>query len=285
VEEITVSQIQGKLLYHISRENNWEIGQTVVAGEQENPFWGSFKKYNPQESLSGEKLPLRKILRKYSTCPWDVSQNTVNLLYQHLKDMSTEFAFYVREQTFESVRKECFPQRPSRQKCLWLTDKNQIPYWLTLNPKTPRSLLTLDLCGEIFCGDAYWLEADSFSSFEYVDRAQRYWSGEWSCNPRIEYMFCGTATVKRIVLLNENLSVQEIMVTLFDQEKVMEIHDYHIAEAARKDGIQEGRAEGQIEGTLTSIKNLMETLGLSIEAAMNALKVPEDERTNYTNML
>ena len=71
------------------------------------------------------------------------------------------------------------------------------------------------------------------------------------------------------------------MVTLFDQEKVMEIHDYHVAEAARRDGLQEGRAEG----TLSSIKNLMETLDLSIEAAMNALKIPEDERTKYVNML
>ena len=83
------------------------------------------------------------------------------------------------------------------------------------------------------------------------------------------------------------------MVTLFDQEKVMEIHDYHIAEAARRDGLQEGRAEGRAEGrvegraegTLLNIKSLMETLGLSIEAAMNALKIPEDERIKYTNML
>ena len=79
------------------------------------------------------------------------------------------------------------------------------------------------------------------------------------------------------------------MVTLFDQEKVMEIHDYHVAEAARKDGIQRGRAEGhaegRIEGTLSSIRNLMETLGLPIEAAMNALKVPEDERSKYASML
>ena len=79
------------------------------------------------------------------------------------------------------------------------------------------------------------------------------------------------------------------MVTLFDQEKAMEIHDYHIAEAARRDGILEGRvegrAEGRTEGTLSSIKNLMETLGLSIEAAMNALKVPEDERSKYASIL
>ena len=79
------------------------------------------------------------------------------------------------------------------------------------------------------------------------------------------------------------------MVTLFDQEKVMEIHDYHVAEAARKGGLQEGlaegRAEGRTEGTLSDIKSLTETLGLSVEAAMNALKVPEDERIKYANLL
>lgn len=86
-------------------------------------------------------------------------------------------------------------------------------------------------------------------------------------------------------LMTRQKEVAEIMVTLFDQEKVMEIHDYHIAETARKDGLQEGRVEGRVEGTLSSIKSLMETLGLSIEAAMNALKVPEDERSKYANML
>ena len=90
-------------------------------------------------------------------------------------------------------------------------------------------------------------------------------------------------------LATRQKEVAEIMVTLFDQEKVMEIHDYHIAEAARRDGILEGRvegrAEGRTEGTLSSIKNLMETLGLPIEAAMNALKVPEDERSKYASIL
>ena len=90
-------------------------------------------------------------------------------------------------------------------------------------------------------------------------------------------------------LMTRQKEVAEIMVTLFDQEKVMEIHDYHVAEAARKGGLQEGRAEGRIEGlaegTLANIKSLTETLGLSVEAALNALKVPEDERAKYTNLL
>ena len=51
-------------------------------------------------------------------------------------------------------------------------------------------------------------------------------------------------------------------------------------------GVREkGRAEGVAENTLTSIKNLMETLGLSLEAAMAALKVPEVDRPRYAKQL
>ena len=45
------------------------------------------------------------------------------------------------------------------------------------------------------------------------------------------------------------------------------------------------RAEGVAETTLTSIRNLMETLGLSLDAAMDALKVPEVDRTRYAKQL
>lgn len=49
----------------------------------------------------------------------------------------------------------------------------------------------------------------------------------------------------------------------------------------REEGIEEGRAEGRAEGRdLTirkSVVNLMETLHLSAEQAMNALRIPEKE--------
>lgn len=81
----------------------------------------------------------------------------------------------------------------------------------------------------------------------------------------------------------------EIMVTLFDQEKIMEIHDNHVAEAARKDGLQEGRfegrAEGITEGILESILNLMKNLGITIEQALAAVDVPEAEYSKYVSLL
>ena len=86
-------------------------------------------------------------------------------------------------------------------------------------------------------------------------------------------------------LMTRQKEVAEIMVTLFDQEKVMEIHDYHVAEAARKDGVQEGRAEGALEGTLRSLQNLIKNLGLPVDKAMSALGIPDADQPRYAKML
>ena len=57
----------------------------------------------------------------------------------------------------------------------------------------------------------------------------------------------------------------------------------------REEGREEGRKEGREEGTemtmLSSIKNLMESLNLTLEQAMNALKVPADQREKFAAKL
>ena len=52
-----------------------------------------------------------------------------------------------------------------------------------------------------------------------------------------------------------------------------------------KQGIKKGIEKGRAEGIISSIKNLMATLGMSIEDAMNALMIPENERGTYTDLL
>ena len=48
---------------------------------------------------------------------------------------------------------------------------------------------------------------------------------------------------------------------------------------------QEGIEEGIEKGIFSSIKNLMISLGLSLEEAMNALRIPENERRTYVKLL
>lgn len=53
----------------------------------------------------------------------------------------------------------------------------------------------------------------------------------------------------------------------------------------RAEGRKEGRVEGRAEGIISSLKSLMATLGMSVEEAMNALRIPENERGTYTDLL
>ena len=48
---------------------------------------------------------------------------------------------------------------------------------------------------------------------------------------------------------------------------------------------EESRAEGMLNGVLISLKNLIDTMGLTVEQAMSALKIPETEKQTYADLL
>ncbi|MDO5295746.1 MAG: hypothetical protein Q4F00_03750 [bacterium] len=53
----------------------------------------------------------------------------------------------------------------------------------------------------------------------------------------------------------------------------------------RAQGHAEGHAKGRAESMLNDLKNLMETMNLTADNAMNALRVPESERSKFRRML
>ena len=59
----------------------------------------------------------------------------------------------------------------------------------------------------------------------------------------------------------------------------------NLSKGVMEKGLEKGRAEGHAERALSDLRNLMETLGLTIEQAMAALKVPEDELQKYMDLL
>ena len=72
-------------------------------------------------------------------------------------------------------------------------------------------------------------------------------------------------------LVSRQKEVTDIMVTLFSQEKVSEIHDYNLV----KDAHAAGRAEGRAEEAQSMIRRLLETL--SPEQVAAALKSPVED--------
>lgn len=50
-------------------------------------------------------------------------------------------------------------------------------------------------------------------------------------------------------------------------------------------GIEKGRLEGRLEGEISFLKTLMQSMNLTAEEAMNALKIPDEDRPKYLQML
>ena len=50
-------------------------------------------------------------------------------------------------------------------------------------------------------------------------------------------------------------------------------------------GLARGRAEGRTETSLSLIRNLMDSTGLAVEKAMAMLKIPEEDRAKYAELL
>ncbi len=67
----------------------------------------------------------------------------------------------------------------------------------------------------------------------------------------------------------------------FDEEEVQKA----LLKYEREDGRKEGLEEGRKESDLRSIRNLMETMSLTVQQAMDALKIPTDEQKKYLTLI
>ena len=50
-------------------------------------------------------------------------------------------------------------------------------------------------------------------------------------------------------------------------------------------GRKEGRKEGRMQGKIEALKNLVESLNISIEEAMRLLKIPLEDQEKYKSLM
>ena len=70
--------------------------------------------------------------------------------------------------------------------------------------------------------------------------------------------------------------------------EMCEVIEKYIAEGRRegiRKGIRKGRSEGRREGKAEAIRNLMESMSMTAEQAMKALKIPAGEFGKYMALL
>ena len=106
---------------------------------------------------------------------------------------------------------------------------------------------------------------------------------------RLALLDCLQQGVMQDYLEAKGAEVQNMIFTEWNWEDAFRVR----GEEEFAAGLEEGKLEGEKSGirkgelrkTLEDIQNLMETLQLSAEQAMDALKIPQEERENYKKML
>ena len=101
---------------------------------------------------------------------------------------------------------------------------------------------------------------DQYIRFCEISDAQRKQYGYTMKAVEETLRICAEENILMPFLASRQKEVRDIMVTLFDQERVTEIHEYNLVRDARQEGHSAGRQEGRQEGREEGIRAMVLTL-------------------------
>ena len=198
------------ILYHIQRECDftplyYPVSEFIVGEDYNRLHKNSFdhdgtyiestevrdgKEYNHKRNVI-ELLDWDKILDMTS-----VEQlNLVNLM----KGITHNDRLDLREYILENIRLQYYPDRPSRFKCIWLTDEESLDRWYKIIDRHNAgfSIYEMDVEGNVFKSADHLLPQPCWSNGLIEEVAHKYWNpkeSDLTKNDR-EYLFEGRARV------------------------------------------------------------------------------------------
>ena len=99
----------------------------------------------------------------------------------------------IRELAFEAIRKEFYPELPSREKCIWLIPDNEqsFVFWKNVLNNNSQRIFKLAVDGKIHKAAQKWLVGGTFALNETNSMAHKYWNGGDSGSIEDEILFVG----------------------------------------------------------------------------------------------
>ena len=172
-------------LYHIHTKNKYDDlfyeGSSFIVGDKPNYFRDCFLKRNGAY-LDHSEIRNGLVVNHYSNLSdildinlfndmtLDEKERLFKIIHNYVKYSSIDF----REMILEDVRLRYFNDRPSRNRCMWLTDEKSLPFWLG-QLKEDKELYKVDVDGNIFVSTDRLLP-DGYMPRELIyNKAFDYW--------------------------------------------------------------------------------------------------------------
>lgn len=197
-------QVENKTMYHIHTPNKydemWQEGNELIIDANFYSECGLSIPYFNTDVVSsdGSLISIVGPLRKY------LDEGIEKLTMEEIKTIFEDVyrILYNNNRTkceaaLEICRREKFKLCPSRLHSLWVTDKDNLDYWL--NILNGKEIYELNLTGTLFKTSDIYIPDDNLSLVQAIKAAESYWNPNFTeeAEEKKEYLFQGTALIKR----------------------------------------------------------------------------------------
>ena len=146
-------KVKNRTLYHVTvskpYKNEFTAGQIIKVGSTPNPFFAFYEgsRQYPVTQADGTVLQinavafLRQVRDGHINCPQ---------LARIATELAMHYVMLVRELLMEEIRRDGFPDAPSRQRCLYLCDTmEEARYWNGRLGEQGAKICSLNLTGTL----------------------------------------------------------------------------------------------------------------------------------------
>jgi hypothetical protein len=192
--------VKNQDFFHIHRigpwSDRWQVGKTIFRGNKElNLFNQTYnEKDRDFEGPDGIKYPGNRAIPYFLAQSSEFQNQNIKNILIIAQDVIKEQGMFIREEIFEEVRRNYFPQLPSRKTCIWLCDKESVEYWWSKlqTPKEKMKIFKFNVTGILLKTDQKHLIHESVAHDTLRAKAFEYWTGSDGLNPlEEEFLFEG----------------------------------------------------------------------------------------------
>ncbi|MBQ9024416.1 MAG: DUF2441 domain-containing protein [Bacilli bacterium] len=198
-------EVNNKEMYHYHHshlyKDIWKPGNEFIVDDNfETSFLNILKYYSSAvTTITGNKNAFNRTIQRYLEENQD--KETYIMLLKEARRIISGANMFTREMALEEVRKQKYPELPSRKHSIWLCEKKGLDFWANQLVREQQSKLDLYkvlVTGNLFKSSDSFLPEDYYTYENMLKSADGYWNPKFENEEqeeKAEYLFQGKVKI------------------------------------------------------------------------------------------